>query len=316
MIFHRRIICFVVLLIIFYPLFAENPTVYITKTGSKYHRSTCSYLRSSKTLIALSEAMERGYEPCSRCDPPTQQNDVQDPGTNTAATEPFLEQIVLPYYETHDAVFFYSGFALKYNEQYEQAEWVAYLLTDYEVRGTVDRSDRFRADDNIPTGSASLSDYKDTGYDRGHLAPAADMKWSEMAMDESFLMSNMSPQDPGFNRGIWKELEKLIRDWAVENEEVYVVTGPVLTDDPYTAIGENEVAVPKRFYKVILDNKEPELKAIGFILANEKSDLSLMAVTVSVDVVERETGIDFFYLLPAETEDRLESTVSVAQWEW
>ena len=98
------------------------------------------------------------------------------------------------------------GYSLSYNEKNEQASWVAYELTADQVRGTVKRKDSFRSDPLIKTGSASLSDYKGSGYDRGHLAPAADMKWSTTAMSESFFMSNMSPQLPGFNRGIWKKL--------------------------------------------------------------------------------------------------------------
>lgn len=104
--------------------------------------------------MTLTEALEQGYEPCSRCDPPTR----QDLEPEVTISESSLEELALPYYESSEAVFFYSGFALKYNEQYEQAEWVAYLLTDDEVRGTVERSDRFRADRNISTGSASLND--------------------------------------------------------------------------------------------------------------------------------------------------------------
>ena len=121
----------------------------------------------------------------------------------------------------------YSGFALLYSEEHEQPYWVAYLLTDNEVRGTHTRTDNFRADPQVHTGSASLEDYRGTGYDRGHLAPAADMKWSSAAMSESFLMSNMTPQRPRSNRGIWKRLEAWVRDQALQDQKVYVVTGPV-----------------------------------------------------------------------------------------
>ena len=114
------------------------------------------------------------------------------------------QDIELPYYESDAVVIRYAGFALKYNEEYEQAEWVAYQLTDDEVQGTIERTNNFRADQNITTGSAALADYKGSGYDRGHLAPAADMRWSHNAMSDSFFMSNMSPQLPGFNRGVWK----------------------------------------------------------------------------------------------------------------
>ncbi len=185
----------------------------------------------------------------------------------------------LPYFEATDTILYYTGFTIMYNERYEQAEWVAYQLTDDEVWGTLDRTDDFRADRSITTESAALSDYRRSGYDRGHLAPAADMKWAPAAMSESFLMSNMSPQDPGFNRGIWKKLEGLIRDWAEDNEEIYVVTGPVLTDGPYETIGDNQVAVPRRYYRVVLDYSEPGLKAIGFILPNEKSDQPLFVLS-------------------------------------
>ena len=142
------------------------------------------------------------------------------------------QDLELPYFEDASTVTRYAGFMLKYNEQYEQAEWVAYQLTAAEVLGTLERTNNFKADPNIETESAALRDYRGSGFDRGHLAPAADMKWSTAAMSESFLMSNMSPQRPGFNRGIWKKLEGLVRRWAEENEEIYVVTGPILTDAP------------------------------------------------------------------------------------
>ncbi len=131
----------------------------------------------------------------------------------TAATEP----LALPYTADPAAIQHYAGFALLYSEPHEQPAWVAYLLTDDEVQGTLSRTNNFRADPGISTGSAALSDYRGSGYDRGHLAPAADMKWSSAAMSESFLMSNMTPQVPGFNRGIWKKLEAWVREQAAAN---------------------------------------------------------------------------------------------------
>ncbi len=226
----------------------------------------------------------------------------------------FAQDLELPYFEDASMVTRYAGFALKYNEQYEQAEWVAYELTAGEVRGTLERTNNFKADPDIETDSAALRDYRGSGFDRGHLAPAADMRWSTAAMSESFLMSNMSPQRPGFNRGIWKKLEGLVRKWAEENEEIYVVTGPILTDGPYETLGENQVAIPKRYYKVILDYREPELKAIGFVLPNEKSSLPLSTFAVSVDRVEEITGLNFFHALPDAIEEVMESVVDWAAW--
>lgn len=216
---------------------------------------------------------------------------------------------------------FYNGeiiekeyYTLKYNEKFEQAEWVAYELTRDEVLGPTKRKDTFKADPSIDTGSATLDDYKGSGYDRGHLAPAADMKMSSKSMSDSFYMSNMSPQAPGFNRGIWSLLESYVRTWAYENESIYVVTGPVLTNNGYPTIGNNEVAIPEYYFKVILDIIGDEIKAIGFILPNEKSSQKLEEYAVTIDEVEDFTGLDFFHLLEDNYEYALESVIDVGEW--
>ncbi|MCZ6703711.1 MAG: DNA/RNA non-specific endonuclease, partial [Ignavibacteria bacterium] len=122
-------------------------------------------------------------------------------------------------------------YSLSYNETHEQAEWVAYVLTADEVRMKCERTNDFREDGSVSTGSAGLADYRGSGYDRGHLSPAADNKADcPVAMSESFYMSNMSPQKPGFNRGIWRKLESKVRDWAAKYGEIYVATGPVFWD--------------------------------------------------------------------------------------
>ena len=175
------------------------------------------------------------------------------------------------------------------------------------------RTNDFRIDYKVKTGSASLSDYKGSGYDRGHLAPAGDMKWSSTAMSESFFMSNMSPQHPSFNRGIWKKLESTVRNWAVDNGMIYIVTGPILTGN-YKTIGHNDVSVPDYYYKVILDYSEPEIKGIGFILSNQKSKSSLQSFAVTIDEVERKTGIDFYHALPDGIEEQIESTIDINKW--
>jgi len=118
----------------------------------------------------------------------------------------------------------YTQFTLSYNEQHEQADWVAYELTGEEVAMKQERCNCFKTDKSIITKSASKSDYSSTGFDLGHLSPAADNNLSKQANEESFLMSNISPQIPNFNRGIWKELEGWVRDVATEHNSVYVVT--------------------------------------------------------------------------------------------
>lgn len=209
-------------------------------------------------------------------------------------------------------------YALSYAEDYEQAEWVAYELTGERLRMPwVERTDNFMPDTKITRASASPEDYRHSGYDRGHLVPAADMAFSEEAMASTFLMSNISPQSRNFNKGIWRELEELTRDWAKKNDALYVVTGPVLTEEPKAYIGENEVAVPTAYFKVLLDYNEPQIKGIGFILPNEVSYEPLFKYAVTIDEVERQTGLDFFpNLLSNSEEEGIESQVNIDLWEF
>ncbi|MCF0238717.1 MAG: DNA/RNA non-specific endonuclease, partial [Sphaerochaetaceae bacterium] len=190
-------------------------------------------------------------------------------------------------------------------------------LTAAEVLSTdAGREDNFRADPSIPTGSATLEDYKGSGYDRGHMCPAADLHWSAQAMDDSFYLSNMSPQEGSFNRGIWADLEAVVRTFAVQNGEICVVTGPVLTDGPYKTIGKNKVSVPNYYYKVILDYSGKETKAIAFLLPNEGTKKDLDEFVTTVDEVERITGLDFFPQLPDKEEEALESTYDITLWDF
>ena len=182
------------------------------------------------------------------------------------------------------------GYALGYSEEHEQAAWVIYKLTAEEAQGTIDRTDDFRPGPEIPTGSATLADYRRSGYDRGHLAPAADMAWDTLAMHDSFYLSNMSPQNPSFNRGVWKRLEAHVRDVAIEEGYVWVVTGPVLEPGLKT-IGPDSVSVPGFYFKVLLD---PAGELTAYLLPNAGSKLDLSAFEVQVDSVEAVTGLEIY----------------------
>ena len=227
----------------------------------------------------------------------------------------FPNKLEIPKLQPGEYLIEHFAYSLSYNEDHEQANWIAYELTGKETVSIINRSDKFIIDPLVLTGSATTSDYSKSGYDRGHLAPAGDMGWSELAMTESFYYSNMSPQVPGFNRGVWKRLEELIRDWALENDTLYVVTGPVLNNN-LPAIGENNVSVPAYYYKVVLDNTLPDKKGIGFILPNASSKIPLHTFTVSIDSVESLTGIDFFPLLPDTLESRIENNIRIESWSW
>ena len=209
------------------------------------------------------------------------------------------------------------GYALGYSEKYEQPLWVAYKLTAEEVKvKKAKRTDDFRIDPAIPGGSATPEDYKKSFFDRGHLAPAADMSFSLQAMSESVYMSNMSPQRPEFNRGIWKDLEENVRNIAVACDSVYVVTGPIFEPNvPCITIGSSKVAVPDKYYKVILDANAQNPKAIGFIIPNSNIKENLANFAVTVDAVEAASGLDFFPALNDADEEKLESSCDYSAWE-
>jgi endonuclease G len=210
---------------------------------------------------------------------------------------------------------YHLGYALVYNEPHEQATWVAYELTAAETEKVYGRSDRFRQDPLVVSGTADDADYAGSGYDRGHLAPAADMGWSATAMEESFYYSNMSPQAPSFNRGIWKKGEDLIRTWARAYGRLFIATGPVL-DARLPKIGPAGVSVPRFFFKVVLDTSGPEKKGIGFWIPNQGSALPLSAFAYPIDSIEAWTGLNFFPKLSLQTAHLAEGSLCLECWSW
>jgi endonuclease G len=204
----------------------------------------------------------------------------------------------------------HAYYTLAYSEADEQAYWVYYHLTPELINGTQSRTDDFRPDPLVISGSASLAYYSGSGYDRGHLCPAADMTLNKTSMSESFFLSNMSPQNASFNRGIWSALEERVRKWVTEYGDLYVCVGGVLNENLGT-IGTNKVTVPKSYYKIVYSEKEG---MIGFILPNQGSSLTLDKFVVTVDEIEKQTGIDFFSGLDDKIETQLESSISTTNW--
>ena len=200
-----------------------------------------------------------------------------------------------------------EGYAVGYDYDRKIPAWVAYRLTPDSVNKKFQRSNKFKIDTEIPIQYQSkLSDYRGSGYDRGHMAASATVDCSYKAMMESFLLSNMTPQLPGFNRQGWKYLESYVREWTNERGELYVVTG-VIFEGNYAIIG-NGVHVPTHFYKVIYDSVSQD--AIAFIVphrAVSKKELSVFIV--SVDEVESRTGLDFNSLLEDALEDDIEDDI-------
>ena len=207
----------------------------------------------------------------------------------------------------------HDGYQLSYNEEHEQAEWVAYSLSKNDIVYNDFKRPYFINDPKVKTKSANWRSYKKSGYDKGHLCPAADKRYSKAAHDETFYTSNISPQKHDFNAGIWNRLEQKIRYWAKKNQHLYVVTGGILKPGLKT-IGKNKVSVPTEFYKVLLDYSQPEIKAIAFLFPHEESKKPLYDFIVSIDALEEKTGIDFFPGLPNAIETELEASSNYKNW--
>jgi len=214
---------------------------------------------------------------------------------------------------TSNQIVKHDYFTLSYNEKYEQAEWVAYELKKSYVRSSNFDRPYFIEDPKVKTGSADWRNYKKSGYDKGHLCPAGDMEFAINAYNDTFFTSNISPQTHDFNGGVWNRLEQKVRYWATKYDGVYVITAGVLKPNLKT-IGQEHVLVPNYFYKILLDNSNGQYKMIAFLVPNVKSNKPLYEFVVSVDSIEKMTGIDFFPKLDDKTENKLEKNSDYKAW--
>lgn len=209
----------------------------------------------------------------------------------------------------------HNYFTLGYAEEFEQAAWTIHRLDNKMITGKAKRANKFNPDPLVSSESANDADYKNSGYDRGHLIPAADMKFLQSAMQETFFYSNMSPQNQDFNRGIWQDLEEQVRSWAEMENELFIFTGPVLKKG-LPKIGANEVAVPEAFYKIVAKFDGKKSKVIAFLIPNRGSDQPYSKFVVPVDKIEQLTGLDFFTILPDNQENVLEKQVDLKGWQF
>lgn len=238
-----------------------------------------------------------------------------------------LKKWGLPKLKDGEVLINHSALSLVYNEEYEQASWVAHIITPDVAFGNQGRSNDFRPDPLVKTGSSVEEDYflkkkvngkvvyDGFGYDRGHLAPSADFRWSAKALSESYFYSNMSPQKPEFNRECWADLEGFIRGYVITNKtQVYVVTGPVLKKGlPKVKRSVNKVSIPEKFYKCVYDPKNK--RGIAFLMENKSNSLPSLEYAVSIDEVEKLTGIDFFHSLEDNLEKKVEGAFDKIAWD-
>ena len=209
----------------------------------------------------------------------------------------------------------HSYFSLSYNEPFEQAEWVAYVLDKKHLTYDDRKRPYFIEDPFVSTKSADYRNYKGSGYDRGHLVPAGDRRFSLQAYNETFYTSNISPQDREFNAGIWNDLEQQTRRWAKKYGTLYVYTGGVL-ESGLEEIGQEDVDVPDSFYKIIARRKGDKIYSIAFLMPNKPQFMPLRNFVVSVDDIEKITGIDFFAELPENKQSAFESSKNTTGWKF
>lgn len=209
----------------------------------------------------------------------------------------------------------YEGFTVSFNSKARQPNYVAWELTPEEsVSQVADRKDYdFQPDTDIDN-CAELQDYKNSGYSRGHMAPAADMKWSQEAMRDCHYLTNICPQKSELNNGAWKSVEDKCRQWVKRDSALTIICGPILSDKIINTIGMSRVAVPERFFKVIIAPYANPPRAIGFIMNNGYVTGGMQQAAVSVDEIEAITGFDFFSSLPDDIEDKIEAECNFPIW--
>lgn len=238
---------------------------------------------------------------------------------------PVPERLEIPLYSADktNQIVEHMGYTVSYNSSMLIPNWVAYTLDVYGVRGSVKRTDNFCQDPDIIGPQADLADYKNSGYDRGHMAPAGDMKWSSQAMAESFYLSNMCPQLHNLNNGDWKELEELLRTLTDTYPKLYIVCGPIVEKKNPKTIGANHVVVPDKFFKAVVAqrgiagnilNGGVEYTAIGFVFPHVAGHKPLKAYACTVDSLEKVIDMDLFHNLDNKIEKEIENHYSLADW--
>lgn len=236
--------------------------------------------------------------------PDISRSEVAVPGLDDAKVKP----------GTPEEIVEYEGFRASFNKENKTPNWVAWELLGSETEGSETRYNTFWQDERVE-GCPANYDYSNSGYDRGHLCPAADQKWSHQAMVDCFSMVNMAPQDHALNAGAWQTLEKKERAWAKRDSAIVIIAGPIYEKTDTKTIGPNKVRVPSAFFKVMIAPYVEHPRGIGFVYPNMSSPGNMQDYAMSIDEVESLTGIDFFYNLPDDVEALIESTASFKEWD-
>lgn len=269
---------------------------------------SCDLAKNNKALIS-----EAGKALVEELDQKNGEAGVCDASAGAAEADDKLVMQTSPK-GTPEQILERTGYVASYNKATLLPNWVAWHLTAERTEGSAKRSGvDFAEDTEVPEPRATDWDYYNSGYDRGHMCPAADNKWSKKAMEESFLFTNMCPQNGNLNRGDWNEMEMACRKWAKKYGDLYIVCGPILYKGKHKTIGKNKVVVPEAFFKVVLRTGD-DPQAIGFIYKNTSGNRPKDSYVNTVDEVERITGIDFFPSLPDDVEKKVEAECDLGLW--
>ena len=240
-----------------------------------------------------------------------------DTRVNTFAALPKVNvgPMELPVISATDEIIRHDNYVICYNREMYIPNWVAYELTSKEIEGDEERGDRmFSMDPKYRKTQAMREDYYGSGWTKGHMAPAADFRWSASAMDETFYLTNVCPQNERLNGKDWEYLERQVRGWAGRYGKVWVVTGPIVGENKYGRIGERGVVVPDSFFKAVLIEKKGKYYSIAFVMDNDSKRYYLEDCAVSVNYLEEMTGIDFFPALDDSIEDKIEGQLRPSEW--
>ena len=217
---------------------------------------------------------------------------------------------------TNEILVKHLAYTSSYNPMHRVPNYVVHVIPKDILYGNITRTNDFRQDPLIKQNMSDSVDYWNSGFDRGHMAASADFKWNRKAMSESYYYTNIIPQNKELNQGAWNKLEMQVREWAIDNTELFVVTGPVLKNDlPKIPQGSFKVSIPEYIYKIVVDYYPPTYKAIAFLYPNKNVPYELDKHIVSIDSIERLTSIDFFPKLVDSIENKLEAENNILEFD-
>ncbi len=317
--FFKRSLCFLIFFQVASTLYVQD-AVFGQDSGEARQQAMCEQPVQDSGDASVQEAghCKDSFQDSNKTPDVPRPAEAQDilADKTTIITEEELNELTMARLLDESNLYKYLAMNIEFYPQHKQARWVGYFISRERLEGEhfKRKGIAFVSDGQIKGGSACDADYRKSGYDRGHLAPARDMAFSKETLTQSFLFSNISPQKPKFNRGKWAELENYAREQAMKRDVIVVITGPIFSDEIDESIGRNKVSVPHAFFKALLFYSKERVEAIGFVMPNDKLKEELETYACSVDYMEEIANIDVFPALSDEVEEASEASVNWDFW--